>query len=241
MGLSQPVTRPAPGTVYAAPVVTMITMSPTGRPRTRMTGVQRRLQLIDISRHLFSLRGVDGTTIEEVARAAGVSKPVVYEHFGSKEALYMEVVTNEYRELLARITESLSGEEDSSRLLLEKAALAMLTYIEECTEGFRILVRDAPPSQPEGTYSTLLTKVTEQVEHILADEFEHRGFSAEDGSIYAQMLVGMVAMTAQWWLDARHPDKRTVAAHVVNLAWYGLTGLRKEPGLRDGATSPSAE
>ena len=69
-----------------------------------MTGVQRRLQLIDISRQLFSLRGVDGTTIEEIARAAGVSKPVVYEHFGSKEALYMEVVTNEYRELLARIT-----------------------------------------------------------------------------------------------------------------------------------------
>ncbi|MDQ0092668.1 TetR/AcrR family transcriptional regulator [Paeniglutamicibacter psychrophenolicus] len=213
-------------------------MSPTARPRTRMTGVQRRLQLIDISRHLFSLRGVDGTTIEEIARAAGVSKPVVYEHFGSKEALYMEVVTNEYRELLHRITESLSGEEDSSRVLLEKAALAMLTYIEECTEGFRILVRDAPPSQPEGTYSTLLTKVTEQVEHILADEFTHRGFSAEDGSIYAQMLVGMVAMTAQWWLDARHPDKRTVAAHVVNLAWYGLTGLRKEPGLREGQAGP---
>ncbi len=207
-----------------------------------MTGVQRRLQLIDISRHLFSMRGVDGTTIEEIARAAGVSKPVVYEHFGSKEALYMEVVTNEYRELLHRITESLSGEEDSSRVLLEKAALAMLTYIEECTEGFRILVRDAPPSQPEGTYSTLLTKVTEQVEHILADEFTHRGFSAEDGSIYAQMLVGMVAMTAQWWLDARHPDKRTVAAHVVNLAWYGLTGLRKDPGLRDiGPDTTTAE
>lgn len=228
--------------VYAVPVLTMLLMSPTARPRTRMTGVQRRLQLIDISRQLFSLRGVDGTTIEEIARAAGVSKPIVYEHFGSKEALYMEVVTNEYRELLSRITESLSGD-DSSRVLLEKAALAILTYIEDSTEGFRILVRDAPPSQPEGTYSTLLTKVTEQVEHILADEFSRRGFSAEDGSIYAQMLVGMVAMTAQWWLDARHPDKRTVAAHVVNLAWYGLTGLRKDPALQDqqARQSPTAE
>ena len=218
---------------------TIMTMSPSSRPRTRtrMTGVQRRLQLLEISRSLFSLRGVDGTTIEEIATAAGVSKPVVYEHFGSKEALYMEVVTNEYRELLARITESLSGD-DSSRVLLEKAALALLTYIEDSTEGFRILVRDAPPSQPEGTYSTLLTKVTEQVEHILADEFEQRGFSAEDGAIYAQMLVGMVAMTAQWWLDARNPDKRTVAAHVVNLAWYGLTGLQKDPRLSEN-TEPA--
>ncbi len=213
-------------------VLSMLAMSPTARPRTRMTGVQRRLQLMDISRQLFSSRGVDGTTIEEIARSAGVSKPIVYEHFGSKEALYMEVVTNEYRELLARITESLSGE-DTSRVLLEKAALAILTYIEDNTAGFRILVRDAPPSEPGGTYATLLSKVTEQVEEILADEFTQRGFSAEDSSIYAQMLVGMVAMTAQWWLDARVPDKRTVAAHVVNLAWYGLTGLRKEPGLRD--------
>lgn len=213
-------------------VLSMLAMSPTARPRTRMTGVQRRLQLMDISRQLFSSRGVDGTTIEEIARSAGVSKPIVYEHFGSKEALYMEVVTNEYRELLARITESLSGE-DASRVLLEKAALAILTYIEDNTAGFRILVRDAPPSEPGGTYATLLSKVTEQVEEILADEFAQRGFSSEDSSIYAQMLVGMVAMTAQWWLDARVPDKRTVAAHVVNLAWYGLTGLRKEPGLRD--------
>ncbi|MET0873015.1 MAG: TetR/AcrR family transcriptional regulator, partial [Paeniglutamicibacter terrestris] len=168
-------------------------MSPTARPRTRMTGVQRRLQLMDISRQLFSSRGVDGTTIEEIARSAGVSKPIVYEHFGSKEALYMEVVTNEYRELLARITESLSGE-DTSRVLLEKAALAILTYIEDNTAGFRILVRDAPPSEPGGTYATLLSKVTEQVEEILADEFAQRGFSSEDSSIYAQMLVGMVAM-----------------------------------------------
>lgn len=152
----------------------------------------------------------------------------------------MEVVTNEYRELLARITESLSGE-DTSRVLLEKAALAILTYIEDNTAGFRILVRDAPPSEPGGTYATLLSKVTEQVEQILADEFTQRGFSAEDSSIYAQMLVGMVAMTAQWWLDARVPDKRTVAAHVVNLAWYGLTGLRKAPALRDGPNEHAAE
>lgn len=50
--------------------------------------------------------------------------------------------------------------------------------------------------------------------------------------MYAQMLVGMVAMTGQWWLDSREPDKRAVAAHLVNLAWNGLTGLQKEPGLR---------
>ena len=49
-----------------------------------MTGLQRRSQLIDVGRGLFAARGLDGTTIEEIAACAGVSKPVIYEHFGSK-------------------------------------------------------------------------------------------------------------------------------------------------------------
>ncbi|MDR6557081.1 AcrR family transcriptional regulator [Arthrobacter pascens] len=200
-------------------------------PRPRMTGPQRRSQLVDVGRGLFAVRGLDGTTIEEIAAAAGVSKPVIYEHFGSKEGLYTQVVEFEYRFLLAAINDALT-EEAKPRILVERAALALLTYIEDRTDGFRILLRDAPPSQPEGAFSTLLSHVTERVEHILSGEFSRRGFGAADGAMYAQMLVGMVAMTGQWWQDSRQPDKRAVAAHLVNLAWNGLTGLKKEPELR---------
>lgn len=201
--------------------------------RSRMTRAQRRQQLTGIGRSLFAVRGLDGTTIEEIAAAAGVSKPVIYEHFGSKEGLYLEVVEQESKVLLSSITSSLS-EEASPRVLLERAALAVLDYIEDHTDGFRILVRDAPPSQPEGAYSTLLSHIVVRVEHILSDEFERRGFSPADGAIYAQMLVGMMAMTGQWWLDVRKPDKSTVAAHLVNLAWNGLTGLKINPELQQG-------
>jgi AcrR family transcriptional regulator len=200
-------------------------------PRIRMTGLQRRSQLIDVGRGLFAARGLDGTTIEEIAANAGVSKPVIYEHFGSKEGLYSQVVDFEFRILLDDITAALT-EEAKPRVLVERAALALLTYIEDRTDGFRILMRDAPPSQPEGAFSTLLSHVTAKVEHILSDEFDRRGFSAQDGAMYAQMLVGMVAMTGQWWQDSRTPDKHTVAAHLVNLAWNGLTGLKKDPELR---------
>ena len=196
-----------------------------------MTGVQRRAQLIEVARGLFALRGLDGATIEDIAAAAGVSKPVVYEHFGSKEALYTEVVEAEFNRLLAVITEAL-GADAGPRILIERAAYALLDYIENHTDGFRILVRDAPPSKAEGTFATLLSRVTSHVEHILSKEFSNRGLSAEVGGMYAQMLVGMVAMTGQWWLDARTPDKATVAAHLVNLSWNGLTGLQKDPELR---------
>jgi hypothetical protein len=49
--------------------------------------------------------------------------------------------------------------------------------------------------------------------------------------MYAQMLVGMVALTGQWWLDAQHPSKDEVAAHLVNLAWNGLAALEQGPRL----------
>ena len=55
--------------------------------------------------------------------------------------------------------------------------------------------------------------------------------------MYAQMLVGMVALTGQWWLDARKPKKADVAAHLVNLAWNGLTGLEASPGLSEAHQS----
>jgi len=200
-------------------------------PRPRMTGQQRRKQLIGIGRGLFALRGLDGTTIEEIAATAGVSKPVIYEHFGSKEGLYTQVVDYEFHILLTSINDALA-EDAKPRVLVERAALALLTYIEERTDGFRILMRDAPPSQPEGAFSSLLSQVTARVEHILQDELARRGFSPADGAMYAQMLVGMVAMTGQWWQDSRTPDKREVAAHLVNLAWNGLTGLQKDPELR---------
>ena len=196
-------------------------------PRTRMTGLQRRSQLIDVGRGLFAVRGLDGTTIEEIAACAGVSKPVIYEHFGSKEGLYtpgggLRVPTSSWTPSTPP-----SPTKPSRASWWNAPPWPCSTYIEDRTDGFRILMRDAPPSQPEGAFSTLLSHVTARVEHILSDEFSRRGFSAEDGAMYAQMLVGMVAMTGQWWQDSRQPDKHTVAAHLVNLAWNGLTGLRR--------------
>ena len=68
-----------------------------------MTGPQRRSQLIGIGRGLFALRGLDGTTIEEIAAAAGVSKPVIYEHFGSKDEILLELVRLGYAEQLVTL------------------------------------------------------------------------------------------------------------------------------------------
>lgn len=198
--------------------------------RVRMTGKERREQLLDVGRTLFAERGFDGTSIEEVATRAKVSKPVVYEHFGGKEGIYAVVVDREMESLLNSITTAL-GSDTHPRVLLERAALALLDYIETSTDGFRILVRDSPVAQSTGGFASLISDAASQVEYLLAAEFTARGFATEHAPMYSQMLVGMVALTGQWWLDVRSPDKAEVAAHLVNLAWNGLAGLEQAPTL----------
>ncbi|MGH3331573.1 MAG: TetR family transcriptional regulator, partial [Nocardioidaceae bacterium] len=195
-----------------------------------MTAAERREQLIDIARGLFAERGFDGASIEEIASRAEVSKPVVYEHFGGKEGLYAVVVDREVRRLLEMMQAALTA--GHPRVLLEQAAFALLDYIEQAPDGFRILVRDSPVGSASGSFVSIIGDVASRVEYILAGEFKQRGFDPKAAPMYAQMLVGMVGTTGQWWLDARKPPKQVVAAHLVNLAWNGLAGLEKEPTLR---------
>ena len=197
--------------------------------RTRMTGKERREQLLDIGRVLFAERGFDATSVEEIASKAGVSKPVVYEHFGGKEGLYAVVVDREVRRLLDMVTGALTS--GHPRELLEQAALALLDYVDSNADGFRILVRDSPAGTSTGTFASMISDIASQVEHLLSREFEARGFDATYAPMYSQMLVGMVALTGQWWLDVRSPPKTEVAAHLVNLAWNGLSGLEANPRL----------
>jgi len=198
--------------------------------RARMTGKERREQLLDIGCTLFAQKGFDATSVEEIATTAGVSKPVVYEHFGGKEGLYAVVVDREMRTLLDAITGALTST-GRPRELLEGAAFALLDYVESSSDGFRILVRDSPVAQSTGTFASLISDAASQVEHIMVNQFRERGFDPKFAPMYAQMLVGMVALTGQWWLDVRKPEKADVAAHLVNLAWNGLSGLEAEPEL----------
>jgi AcrR family transcriptional regulator len=199
-----------------------------------MTGQERRNQLLDVGRKLFAERGLDGTSIEEIAARAGVSKPVVYEHFGGKEGLYAVVVDREVERFLAMATQLFEGEDTMPKF--EVAAVQLLRYIQENSDGFRILVRDSNPTSGSGTFASLISDIASQVEYILGDMLMTRGYDPKLAPVYAQMLVGMVAFAGQWWLDARKPKIDEMAAHLVNLAWNGLSQLDPKPKLSAEAT-----
>lgn len=210
--------------------------SRTRRARVRMSRAERREQLVDVARGLFAEKGLEGTSVEEIAAHAEVSKPVVYEHFGGKEGLYAVVVDREVRTLLDAIHEVISRPRTGPRDLIELGTMALLDYIEENPDGFRIISRDSSPySGGGGTFSTILSGIATRVEGLLGSQFERRGFDPATAPLYSQMLVGLVGLSGQWWVDARETSSLTkpeVAAHLVNLIWNGLKSLDPDPSLR---------
>jgi AcrR family transcriptional regulator len=195
-----------------------------------MTAHERREQLLVVGRTLFAEKGFEGTSVEEIASRANVSKPVVYEHFGGKEGLYAVIVDREVQALLGALTGALS-KKGHPKQLVQRAALALLGYIEASPDGFRMLVRDSPVAQATGTFSSLIGDVATQVEGLLAAQFAKRNLDPAVAPIYSQMLVGMVALTGQHWAEVREPSKQVVASHLVNLAWNGLSTLERRPVL----------
>jgi AcrR family transcriptional regulator len=217
--------------------VTTPSSTPDRAPRrVRMTAQQRREQLVGVARTLFAERGYEAASIEEIAERAGVSKPVVYQHFGGKEGLHAVVVDREVQALTAAIAGAFDAVHP--RLVAEHAAEAFLAYIEEHADGFRVLVRDAPIGAADGTLASVLADVAARAEKLLVDEFGERGFDEKTAPMYARMLVGAVALVGEWWLEVREPPREVVAAHLVNLLWNGLRQLDREPVPRSQATAP---
>ena len=160
------------------------------------------------------------------ARAAGESGTVVAARASASLSFRAESLA---RDSSTTITREL-GSSSSASITVARTALALLTYIEDSPDGFRIL--SSGNDRASGTYSTLLADVAIQVSGLLASQFSDHGIDPRTAPLYAQMLVGIVAMPSQWWLENRTMSKEEVAAHMVNLAWNGLRAMEPEPTLR---------
>ena len=198
----------------------------------RMTSYQRREQLIEIGRSLFASKGFEAVSVEEIAATAKVSKPIVYEHFGGKEGLYAVVVDREMRAYTLSLHDALPISQARPRQIVERTTLALLTYVEENAEGFRVLTRDSPKTDPASSFNSLLGDIALRVEDILAEAFKRQHLPAKGVPYYAQMLIGMTVYTCQYWADQRKLSKEQIAAHIVNLAWHGLSRMEAKPELR---------
>jgi len=178
---------------------------------------------------VFAKHGYEGTSVEEIAKRAKVSKPIVYEHFGGKEGLYAVVVDREMEYVERRIVEAISS--GSPRERVERASLAFLSYVRDHPDGFAVLSQDSPLTSSRGTMSSLLNDMAERVGDVFASSFKEAGYDPKAAPIYANALIGMVTFVGKWWTEERKPDVEEVAKHIGALAWMGLRHLPKRPTL----------
>lgn len=196
----------------------------------RLSAPERRLQLMEVGRKVFAETGYESTAIEEVARRAGVSKPILYEHFGSKEGLHAAIVERELDVLVERVVRAFS--EGAPRARFENAVLAFLTYVREEPDGFEVLTRDSPNVHARRGLTRVIGDTAERVGDVFAIQFERAGFDPTAAPIYANALVGMVTQVGQWWAaEDRGLPTEVVARHVAALGWMGLRHLPKVPAV----------
>ena len=185
---------------------------------------------MEVGRAVFAASGYESASIEEIARQAGVSKPIVYEHFGSKEGLHAAVVDRELDTLVARVIKPIS--EGAPRERFEGAVLAFLSYVKDEPEGFAVLTRDPPSAQARRGLTRVIGDTAERVGDVFAASFKSAGFNPRAAPIYANALVGMVTQVGQWWAAGGHGVSiELVAKHVAALGWMGMRHLPKDPEM----------
>jgi AcrR family transcriptional regulator len=199
--------------------------------RKRLTAAQRRIQLLGVGRKVFAKRGYNGGSVEEIARAAKVSKPIIYEHFGGKDGLYAVIVDREMDALVQRIAVRIA--EGSARQRFEQAVLAFLTYVKEEPDGFAVLTRDAPMTMDGRGMPSVISDLGERVGDIFTQQLKAAGLNKKFAPLYAHALIGMVTLVGQWWIENRQLDIETVAKHVAAIGWMGLRHIPKTPEFED--------
>src|ERR687888_2458272 len=111
-------------------------------PKRRMRGPERRAQLLAVARRAFGRSGFHGVSMDEVAKEAGVTKPILYDHFNSKEELYVALLDADAQALEQRILAALAAR-SGNRERIRQSFQAYFDFVDEHASGFRLFVQEA--------------------------------------------------------------------------------------------------
>ena len=194
----------------------------------RLSGAERRAQILDVGRGVFSERAFELASMDDIAQRAGISKPILYEHFGSKEGLYAAIVEREMEDLVARVSLALSS--GTSRERWNRAVVAFVDYVETQPAGFEVLTREAPSGVGRRGLTRVIDQLAERVGDALRSGFQRAGFPPRLAPLYSTALLGMVTQVGLWWAEGGRKVRRDeVVRHLAALGWFGLRHLPKDP------------
>ena len=190
-----------------------------------MRAPERRAQLLDVARRVFGASGFHAASMETVAKEAGVTKPILYDHFPSKKNLYLALIDADLAVLHEEVRKALVAP-IGNRERIRASFQAYFDFVDEHAEGFRLLMQETVGAEDE--FRLRVAQVRDQILSEVADLIvrESSGrLDRERAEIVALALIGMVETVAQRE-PGGHSAKRLEAVDVlVRLAWRGITEL----------------
>jgi AcrR family transcriptional regulator len=198
-------------------------------PRKRLTAEQRRDSILDAALEVFAQRGFHGSSIDEIAHAAGVSKALIYEHFPSKRDLHVSLLERHTQEIFELLAES-AATSDPGEVRLRAGVDAFLAFVERRGDAFRMLFRDAVEPDVAEVLVSVQRQAAAAVAGLIATEPRAAPASPERDrqaiEMVGQQLTGAVQSLAIWWGDHPEVPREVLVDSVMNFAWIGLERLR---------------
>ena len=191
--------------------------------RSRLTAPERREQLLEVAGALFADQGYYGLSMEQLAVAAGVSKPVLYQHFPSKRDLYLALVRDAVAEMQAQVRKALEGTEDN-RTRVESAIGAYFDFIED--PGFALIVNaELADADVRLEVEGAMEQVADVIGGLIAED---AGLSPEAAKFLASAVRGLATEGARWWVEQADISKEQAVQLLSRLAWRGLGSFDPE-------------
>jgi AcrR family transcriptional regulator len=199
----------------------------------RMPRDERRAQLLAAATDVFVNNGYHATVMDDIAEHAGVSKPVLYQHFPGKLELYLALLERHTDELVRRLRGAIEETHDN-RQRVRHAVMAYFDFVDGDGGAFRLVFESDLRNQPsvqavvERAYTACVEVITEAV---VADA----GLDAERARLLAVGVVGLSEHSARYWLSRQHEfphelSKEEAIALIAALAWKGLAGFPLQHG-----------
>jgi AcrR family transcriptional regulator len=211
-----------------------------------MKGPERRAQLLAAARDVFGSMGFHAASMESVAGRAGVSKPILYDHFPSKRGLYLALIDADLETVGRRVSEALTAP-TGNRERIRASFQAYFDFVDEHGPGFRLLMQEMVGVDPDlrRRVARVRTRILADVAGLIVRESQGRLDPAHAGTV-ALALVGMVETAAQQDPGRTARARSETVDTLVRFAWKGVTGLtepaqkRKKKGKRKKGTARPA-
>lgn len=202
----------------------------------RLPADRRRVQLLAVALKVFATNGFNATTMDDIADEAGVTKPLLYQHFESKRALYLELVDAVANDLLEAIGKAVA-QADGPRQQVEGGLAAYFDLVLTHGDAFKLLFGSDVPNDPE------LSRAVQGVERTIAEAIEvliDAGLEEDHRRMLAYAVVGMAESASRYFLDTQsergpvgstddlQEEARKLASRLADLAWAGLRSVHSD-------------